>query len=180
MHDCLKLTDIEIRITLSLKHKHFFLKKTMPLLRYSSKNIYSKVSERILGIFSEFFGFLQWWHVGLGFSGFHFVACCVTVFICNSSGVSKPFRSNSFSRCETICSKVHFSKCACIVDFSRCGGILAWMNCSMIIGHQLRMRLMRFSGACPKNQLSSGPSEWKLVVVIYILPSPLTGTSHIF
>ena len=51
--------------------------------------------------------FLQWWQVGLGFSEFCCVACCVTVFICISSGASKPFSSNLFSRCNTICSLCH-------------------------------------------------------------------------
>ena len=45
---------------------------------------------------------LQWQHVGLAFSGFGFVACCVTVFIFISSGTSQPFSSKSFSRRDTF------------------------------------------------------------------------------
>ena len=52
-------------------------------------------------------------------------ACCVTVFMGISSGASKPFISNSLSRCDSICSYVLFSKCAWLIDFFRCGGILA-------------------------------------------------------
>ena len=66
------------------------------------------------------------------FFGFCCVACCVTVFICSSSGASKPFSFNSLSKCDTICSYVPFSKCAWLIDFFRWGGILAYMNCSII------------------------------------------------
>ena len=59
-------------------------------------------------------------------------ACCVTVFMGISSGASKPFNSNSLSRCDTICSYVPFSECAWLIEFFRWGGILALMNCSMI------------------------------------------------
>ena len=40
----------------------------------------------------------------LGFFRVLLVACCVTVFICSSSGDFKPFRSSSFPRCNTNCS----------------------------------------------------------------------------
>ena len=76
--------------------------------------------------------FLHRWHVKLGFSEFCCAACCVTVFICSSSGASKPFSSNSLPRCDTICSYVPFSKCAWLIDFFRWGGLLVYMNCSMI------------------------------------------------
>ena len=36
-----------------------------------------------------------------------------------SSGASKPFSSNSLSRCDTICPYVPFSKCAWLIDFFR-------------------------------------------------------------
>ena len=88
---------------------------------------------------------LSWWHwflllpeilescrVCLGFSGIGLVTCCITVSICSSSGAFKPLNSNSSSRCDTICAYVRFSKCACLFDFFRCGGILANINCSMI------------------------------------------------
>ena len=78
-------------------------------------------------------GFFQWWQVGFGFSGFCCVACCVTVFIRSWSAASKPWSSNSFLRCDTICSCVLFSKCASLINFFRWGGILAYMNCSMIV-----------------------------------------------
>ena len=60
--------------------------------------------------------------------------CClfVIVFIWVSSGDSKQLSSNSLSRSVTICSYVPFSKWAWFFDFFRCGGILAFMNCSMI------------------------------------------------
>ena len=77
-------------------------------------------------------GFLQWWEVGLGFSGFWCVTCCVTVFICSSSGAFKPFSSKSLSRYDTIKLHVQFSKGAWFIDFFRWGGILAYLNCSMI------------------------------------------------
>ena len=77
-------------------------------------------------------GFLQWWQAGLCFSGFGFVACCVTVFVFSSSGAFKPFSSNSFSMCVTLCSLVLFSKWAWFMVFYMCGGILADMNCSLI------------------------------------------------
>ena len=51
---------------------------------------------------------------------------------CSSSGASKPFSSNSFSRCDTIRSYVPFSKCTWLIDFFWWGGVLAYMNCSMI------------------------------------------------
>ena len=70
-------------------------------------------------------GFLQWRHVGLGLLEFCCGPCCVTVFMGISSGASKPSNSNSLSRCDTICSYVPFSKCAWLIDFFRCGGILA-------------------------------------------------------
>ena len=73
------------------------------------------------------------WQVGLGFSEFCCVGCCVTMFIGNSSVASKPFKSNSFSRGDTICSYVPFSKCAWLIDCFKWGrGILEYMNCSMI------------------------------------------------
>ena len=76
--------------------------------------------------------FLQCCQVGWGFSGFCCLACCVRVFICSSSWASKPFNSKSPSRCDTISSYVPFSKCAWLIDFFMWGGILAYMNCSMI------------------------------------------------
>ena len=69
--------------------------------------------------------FLQWWHVGLGLLEFCCGACCVTVFTGISCGASKPFNSNSLSRCDTMCSYVPFSKCAWLIDFFRWGGTLA-------------------------------------------------------
>ena len=57
---------------------------------------------------------------------------CVTVFIWVSSRSFKLLNSNSLSRCVTICSYKPFSKWAWFIDFFRCGGILAYMNCSMI------------------------------------------------
>ena len=76
--------------------------------------------------------FLQWWHVGLGLSAFVFAVLWLTVFICSSSGACKPFSSNCFSRCVTICSILPFSKWAWFIDFFGCGGILAYMSCSMM------------------------------------------------
>ena len=76
--------------------------------------------------------FLQCRHVGLGLSALVFVGCRLTLFIGSSSGASKPFNSNSRSRCVTICSNVPFSKWAWFINFFRCGGILAYMNCSMM------------------------------------------------
>ena len=52
----------------------------------------------------------------------------VTVFICNSSGASKPFSSNSFSISDTICSYVPFSNFASIIDFFKCGAF--WHICN--------------------------------------------------
>ena len=83
------------------------------------------VSRTILIIFSFFSVFFQqatlislmpyfpqWWLVGLDLSALEFVRCWLTVFICSSSGASKPFSSNSLSRCVTICSYVPFSRWA--------------------------------------------------------------------
>ena len=53
-------------------------------------------------------------------------------FICRSSGASMQFSFSSFSRCVTMCSYVPFSKWAWFFYFSSCGGILAYMNCSMM------------------------------------------------
>ena len=53
---------------------------------------------------------LQWWHVGLDLSASVFVGCCFTLFICSSSGASKPFSSKSLPRCVAICSNVPFSR----------------------------------------------------------------------
>ena len=63
--------------------------------------------------------------VGLGLPTLVFVCCWLTVFICSSALASKPFNSNSFSRCVTICSYVPFSKWAWFNDIFRCAGILA-------------------------------------------------------
>ena len=60
------------------------------------------------------------------------MACCVTVFFWSSYGASKPFSSKSLSRCDTFCSYVPFCKCVWFIDFLRCGGFSAFMNCSMI------------------------------------------------
>ena len=76
--------------------------------------------------------FLKWWHVGLSLSALVFVACWLTVFICSSSRASKPFRSNCLSRCVTIFSCVAFSKRAWFIDFFGCGGILLYINFSMM------------------------------------------------
>ena len=66
-------------------------------------------------------------------SGLSSICClCVTVFIWVSSGYSKLLSSNSLSRCVTIWSYVPFSKWVWFIDFFRCGGILAYMNWSMI------------------------------------------------
>ena len=46
--------------------------------------------------------------------------------------VLKLLSSYSLSRCVTNCSYVPFSKLAWFIDFFRCGGILAYMNWSMI------------------------------------------------
>ena len=62
---------------------------------------------------------------------FVFLACCVAVFICNSSVAPKQFSSNSFPRCHAICSKVPFFKCAWFMLFLRYGGVLTYMSCSM-------------------------------------------------
>ena len=51
--------------------------------------------------------FFQWWKIGLSFSGFCCVACCVTVFIFSSFGASKPISCNSFSRCDTYVQLCH-------------------------------------------------------------------------
>ena len=71
-------------------------------------------------------------HVGLRLSASVFAGCCFTAFICSSSGASKPFTSNPFSRCVTICLNVPFSKWAWFIDFFRCDVVLAYMNCSMM------------------------------------------------
>ena len=42
------------------------------------------------------------------------------------------FSSNSFSRCDAICSYVPFSNCAWLIDFFRWRDIFAYNNCSMI------------------------------------------------
>ena len=47
-------------------------------------------------------------HLHLHFCGSHYLF----VFVCSSSGASKPFCSNSLSRCVIICSCVPFSKWA--------------------------------------------------------------------
>ena len=67
--------------------------------------------------------------------GFFSVLLCGLLrhsFICNSSGASKPFSSNSFSRCDTTCSYALFFKCAWLFHFFRWAGILAYMKCSII------------------------------------------------
>ena len=76
--------------------------------------------------------FFQWWHTGLRFSGLCCVACCVTVFICSSSGDFQPFSSNSFSSCDTIIWYVPISKCAWLIGFFKWGSILAYMIYSLI------------------------------------------------
>ena len=55
--------------------------------------------------FRQWSGFLQWWQEGLGSSEFGLAACCITVFICSSSGTSKTFFSAPFqdSR-QSVCS----------------------------------------------------------------------------
>ena len=56
----------------------------------------------------------------------------LTVFLCSSSGASRPFSSNFFSRFVAICSYVPFSKWTWFIDFFRCGGILAYMKYSIM------------------------------------------------
>ena len=115
------------------------------------------------------FCFLQWWHVGLGFSEFCCGACCIAVFIGISSRASKPFSSNSFSRCDTICSNVPFSKCAWLIVFFRWGGILHRWIARWSLERQLRMRLSPISGVHLENQIISGLRDWRPVVEIYVL-----------
>ena len=76
--------------------------------------------------------FPQWWHVGLVFSGFAWVACCVAVFIYSSSGAFRPFSNYSSWRSDTFRSSVSFFKCAWFIDFFRCRSILTYMNCPQI------------------------------------------------
>ena len=114
------------------------------------------------------------------FSGLTSICClCVTVFIWVSSGYSKLLSSNSLSRCVTICSYVPFSKWAWFFVFFRCGGILAYMNWSMIAwAATLNASFASFWSSSKKS--TSGSLDWKLVVEIYVLPYPLTGVSRIF
>ena len=66
------------------------------------------------------------------FLGFCCVACCVTVFICISSGPFKMYTPNSLSRCDTIRLYVPFSKCTWLFNFFRWRVILAYMICSRL------------------------------------------------
>ena len=52
-------------------------------------------------------------------------------------------------------------------------------NFQLSLGHQLRMRLLLVSGDRPKNQLTSGLLDWKLIVEICVWPWPLTGVLRI-
>ena len=96
--------------------------------------------DRLQYWFLFFAGLLHCWHVGLGFSEF-LVAYWCTQFTCSSSGASKVFSSNSPSKCMTVCLYVPFCKWAWFIDFFRCGGFLAFMNCSTIAKQQFRMPL---------------------------------------
>ena len=52
----------------------------------------------------------------LGFFWIFCVASCVTVFVCSSSGTSKPFSSNFFSKSDISCFYMPFSKSAKLFD----------------------------------------------------------------
>ena len=82
--------------------------------------------------FSIVLVFLQWRHVSLSLSAFVFGVLWFIVFTSSSSRDSGSFSSNSFSSCVTICSHVPFSTWAWFFGFFRCGGILAYMTCSMM------------------------------------------------
>ena len=99
--------------------------------------------------------FLQWWKVGLGFSEFSCVGCCVTFFICKLLGAFKPFNSISFSRCDPICSYVPFSKCAWLVDLFRWGTFWHLWTARWSLERQLLMHLSQVSGVRLENQLIS-------------------------
>ena len=68
--------------------------------------------------------------------GFSWVLLCDLLrrwFKCSSSGKFRSFSSNSFSRCDAVFSYVPISKRASLVDFFRCGGVLACLICSMVV-----------------------------------------------
>ena len=54
------------------------------------------------------------------------------MFTCSSSGISKLFGLKFRSKYVTFCSHLPFSKCARFMEFFRCGGVLAWMICSVM------------------------------------------------
>ena len=113
-------------------------------------------------------GFSQWWLVGLGLSEFCCGACCVTVFMGISSGASKSFRSNSLSRCNTICSYAPFSKCAWLFDFFRWEAFWHRWIARWSLELHLRMRLLPISGVHLENQLTSGLRDWRPVAEISV------------
>ena len=82
--------------------------------------------------FCKFLCFLHGWNDGFGFSEFNLVAHWITVFICSSSGNSKPISFSYQSNCVAICSFVLFSKWARFVEFFRCSAILASTNSSIV------------------------------------------------
>ena len=122
-------------------------------------------------------GFLQWWHLGLSFSGFGFVACFFTVFIWSSSGAFKQFRSNFFLICFTICLYVPFSKWAWFIDFFRCGGIFAFMNRSMTTWAAISKESFASFWSSSKNSINF----WFVALKTEICVSPelLTGSEFL-
>ena len=122
--------------------------------------------------FKQKLGFLWWWQVGLGFSEFAIVACCVTRFICSSSGASNRLNSNSLSRYETVCSYLPFSQCAWLRFFQerRHFGIF----------ELLQMRPLLASEVLLKNQSIFGSLGWKPVIGVCVSPSQWIGVWRIF
>ena len=92
----------------------------------------------------------------LGFQELILRKSCVTVCTCKSSQALIPYSVNTFSRWNTICSYVPFSKWAWFMIFFVCEA--SWHTWTVLcsLGQQLRMRLLLVSGVHPKSQKGSG------------------------
>ena len=98
------------------------------------------------------------------------VCSCVIVFFWTSSGASTFFSSYSLSRCVTIGSYESFSKQSWFIDFFTCGGIMAYVNCSMISWAVTPKATFAKFCSSSKKSISFCLLGWRLVSQICVLP----------
>ena len=123
--------------------------------------------------------FLQWWHVGLGLSAFVFAVLLLTVLSVAHQGLPNRSALIPFRRCVTICSYVPFSRWAWFIDFFRRGGILAYMNCSMMAWTAIPNAFLASLWSSSRKSTDFDLLDWRQVSGICVSLSPSIGALRI-